>query len=76
MRLCMRSVLEKHVLGEARRAAYKPFDLGPQIAVPLLALPGLAMADDVGPAIVRTVQDLENHDATRSRWGPRFQRHS
>jgi hypothetical protein len=34
----------------------------------LLALPGLAMADDVGPVTVRTVQDLENHDATRSRW--------
>src|SRR6266851_3161871 len=38
-------------------------------AVPLLALSGLAMADDVGPVTVRTVQDLENHDATRSRWG-------
>jgi hypothetical protein len=37
--------------------------------VPLLALPGLAMAHDVGPGTVRTVQDLENHDATRSRWG-------
>ena len=37
--------------------------------VPLLALPGLAMTNDVGPVTVRTVQDLENHDATRSRWG-------
>jgi hypothetical protein len=37
--------------------------------VPLLALPGLAMAHNVGPVTVRTVQDLENHDATRSRWG-------
>ena len=37
--------------------------------VPLLALPGLTMADDIGPLTVRTVQDLENHDATRSRWG-------
>jgi hypothetical protein len=37
--------------------------------VPWLALPGLAMANDVGPVTVRTVQDLENHDATRSRWG-------
>src|SRR6266853_1881328 len=37
--------------------------------VPLLALPGLAMADDVGPVTVRTVQDLEKHDVTRSRWG-------
>src|SRR5262249_15805890 len=37
--------------------------------VPLLALPGVAMADDVGPVTVRTVQDLENHDTTRSRWG-------
>ena len=35
-------------------------------AVALLALLGLAMADDVGPLTVRTVQDLENHDATRS----------
>jgi len=34
--------------------------------IPLLALPGLAMANDVGPVTVRTVQDLENHDATRS----------
>src|SRR5262249_17857700 len=37
--------------------------------VPLLALPGLAMAHNVGPVTVRTVQDLENHEATRSRWG-------
>ena len=36
-------------------------------AVPLLPLPGLAMADDVGPLTVGTVQDLENHDGTRSR---------
>ena len=36
-------------------------------SVPLLALPGLAMADDVGPVTVRTVQDLENHNTTRSR---------
>src|SRR5712692_8943939 len=38
-------------------------------AVPLLALPGLAMADDVGPLTVGTVQDLDDHDATRSHWG-------
>src|SRR5215831_19906891 len=37
--------------------------------IPVLALPGLAMANDVGPVTVRTVQDLENHGATRSRWG-------
>jgi hypothetical protein len=36
-------------------------------AVPLLPLPGLAMADDVGPVTVGTVQDLENHDGSRSR---------
>ena len=36
--------------------------------VPLLALPGLAMAHNVGPVTVRTVQDLENHEATQSRW--------
>jgi hypothetical protein len=37
--------------------------------VSLLALPGLAMANEVSPVTVRTVQDLENHDTTRSRWG-------
>jgi len=37
--------------------------------VPLLALPGQTMAHNVGPVTVRTVQDLENHEATRSRWG-------
>ena len=36
-------------------------------AVPLLPLPGLAMSDDVGPLTVGTVQDLENHDGSRSR---------
>jgi hypothetical protein len=36
--------------------------------VPLLAWSGLAMANDVGPVTVWTVQDLENHKATRSRW--------
>jgi hypothetical protein len=38
-------------------------------AIPLLTLPGLAMADNVGPLTVGTVQDLDDHDATRSRWG-------
>src|SRR5262252_782037 len=38
-------------------------------AVSLLALPSLAMADEVGPVTIGTVQDLENHEATRSRWG-------
>jgi hypothetical protein len=42
--------------------------------VPLLALSGLAMAHDVGPVTVGTVQDLKNHEATRSRWGSRLQR--
>jgi hypothetical protein len=37
--------------------------------VSLLALPGLTMADDIGPVTVRTVQGLENHDTTQSRWG-------
>ncbi len=37
--------------------------------VPLLALSSLAMAHDVSPVTVRTVQDLEHHEATRSRWG-------
>src|SRR5215510_3492879 len=27
------------------------------------------MADEVGPLTVGTVQDLEDHDATQSRWG-------
>ncbi len=36
-------------------------------AIPWLPLAGLAMADDVGPLTVGTVQDLEDHDATRSR---------
>ncbi len=34
--------------------------------VSLRALPGLAMANDVGPVTVRTVQDLEHHEVTRS----------
>src|SRR5262249_12837036 len=38
-------------------------------AVPLLALPGLAMADNIRAVTVGTVEDLEHHDATRSRWG-------
>src|SRR5712664_1190184 len=37
--------------------------------VPLLALTGLAMANNIRTLAVGTVQDLENHDATRSRWG-------
>jgi len=36
--------------------------------VPLLSLTSLAMADDIGPLTVGTGQELENHDATRSRW--------
>src|SRR5262252_6261897 len=38
-------------------------------AVALLALPSLAMADEVGSVTIGAVQDLENHEATRSRWG-------
>src|SRR5262249_42071455 len=38
-------------------------------AVSLLALPSLAMADEVGPVTIGAVQDLDNHEATRSRWG-------
>jgi hypothetical protein len=34
-------------------------------AVPLLALPGLAMSDDIGAVTVGTVQDLDAHDATQ-----------
>src|SRR5262249_4433968 len=36
--------------------------------VPLLVLTSRAMADDIGPLTVGTVQELENHNATRSRW--------
>jgi predicted glycosyltransferase len=35
-------------------------------AVPLLALPGLAMPDNISALTVGTVQDLHDHDATRS----------
>src|SRR5262249_51524890 len=38
-------------------------------AVALLALPSLAMADEVGSVTIGAVQALENHEATRSRWG-------
>ena len=45
-------------------------------AVSLLPLTGVAMADNICAVTVGTVQDLENHDATRSRWGTWLQRHS
>jgi hypothetical protein len=32
----------------------------------LLPLPRLAMADNISPLAVGTMQDLENHDHTRS----------
>ena len=38
-------------------------------AAPLLALSSLAMADNIRAVTVGTVEDLENHDATRSRSG-------
>jgi hypothetical protein len=38
-------------------------------AVPLLALPGLAMADDIGAVTVGTVQNVKDHDATQWLWG-------
>ena len=38
-------------------------------AVPLLTLPSLAMTDNIGSLAVGTMQDLENHDHTRSCWG-------
>jgi hypothetical protein len=38
-------------------------------AVPLLALPGLTMADDIRALTVGTVQDLNDHDATQLLWG-------
>ena len=38
-------------------------------AVPLLALTGLAMANNIRALTVGTVQNLDDHDATQSRWG-------
>jgi len=38
-------------------------------AVPLLALSGLAMADDIGAVTMGTVQNLKDHDATQLLWG-------
>ena len=38
-------------------------------AVPLLPLLSLAMTDNIGSLAVGTMQDLENHDHTRSCWG-------
>jgi hypothetical protein len=37
--------------------------------IALLALPGLPMADDIGPLAVRAMQDLHNHAITRVAWG-------
>ena len=39
------------------------------LAAALLPLPSLAMADNIGPLAVGTMQDVENHDHTRSCWG-------
>jgi len=38
-------------------------------AVPLLALPGLALVDDVRALTVGTMQDLDEHDTTQLPWG-------
>ncbi len=38
-------------------------------AVPLLALPDLAIADDIRAVTVGTVQDLKDHDAPQLLWG-------
>jgi hypothetical protein len=38
-------------------------------AVPLLALPGLAMADNIGALTVGTMQGLEDHEVTQLYWG-------
>src|SRR6266853_1331156 len=66
----MRSVVEKH---SVRRTSHvirvRTVMYLLSTAVPLLALTGVAMADDVAPLPGRTVQDLHEHDATRSRWG-------
>jgi hypothetical protein len=37
--------------------------------VPLLALTGLAMTDNIHALTVGTVQDLDDHDATQLHWG-------
>ena len=38
-------------------------------AVPLLAVAGLAMADDLHVLTVETVQDVDEHDTTQVPWG-------
>jgi hypothetical protein len=38
-------------------------------AVPLLALPCLAMADNICAVTVGTMQDLQDHEVTQSSWG-------
>ena len=66
----MRSVVEKHSVRRTSRVIrVRTVMYLLSTAVPLLALTGRAMAVDVGPLTVGTVEDLENHDATRSRWG-------
>jgi hypothetical protein len=35
----------------------------------LLTLPGLPMADDIGPLALGAIQDLHNHAITRLAWG-------
>src|SRR5262247_2926304 len=37
--------------------------------IALLTLPGLAMADDIGPLAMGAMQDLHNHAITRVAWG-------
>ena len=55
----MAIVQEKRATGTAWFAA----------PVPLLALPGLALVDDVRALTVGTVQDLDEHDTTQLPWG-------
>ena len=37
--------------------------------IALLTLPGLPMADDIGPLAMGAMQDLHNHAITRLAWG-------
>jgi len=48
-------------IGQEKRATGAAAFTAP---VPLLALSGLAMADDICPVAVGTVEDVDDHDST------------
>ena len=66
----MRSVVEKHSVRRTSRVIrVRTVMYLLSTAVPLLALTGLAMADNIRALTVGTVQDLDDHDTTQSHWG-------